>query len=74
MEPMTDQQLAGYLNLSPDEAAIVLPKITPGKRALYDRMRQVEVEAELWVCGLGPKPKDVLIDTVRGTRRRSGWR
>jgi hypothetical protein len=53
---MTDRQLADYLRLTPDEAAIVIPKLSPGKRAVYERMKQVEIEAELWLCGLGPKP------------------
>lgn len=74
MNPMTDQELAEYLHLSADEAAIVIPKLTPAKRAVYDRMKQVEIEAALWVEGLGPKPEGVLIDTEQSTRRRKGWR
>lgn len=71
---MTDAELAEYLHLTPEEAAIVIPKLTPGKRAVYERMKQVEMEAALWVNGLGPKPTGVLIDTDRSTRRRRGWR
>ena len=71
---MTDAELADYLHLTPAEAAIVLPKLTAERRALYDRMKQVEIEAELWAAGLGPKPHGVLIDTERSTRRRKGWR
>lgn len=71
---MDDQQLAEYLHLTPAEAAIVIPKLTPERRAVYDRMKQIEVEAELWADGLGPKPAGVLIDTERSTRRRKGWR
>lgn len=67
---MTDAELAEYLHLTPDEAAIVIPKLTPAKRALYDRMKQVEIEAALWAEGLGPKPQGVLIDTERSVRRR----
>jgi hypothetical protein len=37
-------------------------------------MKQVEIEAALWVEGLGPKPQGVLIDTVRDTKRRKAWR
>lgn len=71
---MTDTELAEYLHLTPTEAAIVIPKLTPWRRALYDRMKQVEIEAALWIEGLGPKPTGVLIDTERSTRRRKGWR
>jgi hypothetical protein len=73
MDPMTDQELAAYLHLTEAEAVIVIPKLTPGKRAVYDRMKQVEIEAALWIDGLGPKPEGVLIDTVRATRRRRSW-
>jgi hypothetical protein len=71
---MTDSELAEYLHLTPAEAAIVIPKLTPERRAVYDRMKQVEIDAALWVEGLGPKPQGVLIDTERSTRRRRGWR
>lgn len=71
---MTDAELAEYLHLTPTEAGIVIPKLTPERRALYDRMKQVEIEAALWAEGLGPKPQGVLIDTERSTRRRKGWR
>lgn len=71
---MTDAELAEYLHLTPADAAIVIPKLTPAKRAVYDRMKQIEIEAALWIDGLGPKPQGVLIDTERGTRRRKFWR
>jgi hypothetical protein len=71
---MNDAELAKYLHLSPEEAAIVIPKLTPARRAVYDRMKQVEIEAALWAVGLGPKPQGVLIDTERSTKRRRGWR
>lgn len=67
---MTDKELSAYLHLTPEQAAIVIPKLTPSRRALYDRMKQVEQEAELWAVGLGPKPKGVLIDTEQAMRRR----
>ena len=71
---MTDAELAEYLHLTPAEAAIVIPKLTPERRAFYDRMRDVVFEYELWKAGLGPKPQGVLIDTVRSTRRYKAWR
>lgn len=71
---MDDAELAKYLHLSPAEAAIVIPKLTPQRRAVYDRMKQVEIEASLWAEGLGPKPQGVLIDTERSTKRRREWK
>jgi hypothetical protein len=71
---MTDAELVEYLNLTPAEAAIIIPKLTPARRAVYDRMQQVAIEAELWAAGLRPKPAGVLIDTVKQTRRRKAWR
>jgi hypothetical protein len=67
---MTDEELTAYLHLTPAEAAIVLPKLTPERRALYARMKQVEVDAILWMQGLGPRPAGVLIDTERSMRRK----
>lgn len=71
---MTDAELAAYLNLSEDEALIVIPKIPPVRRALYARMKQVELEVELWLAGVGPKPQGVLIDTDRSMKRRKASR
>lgn len=71
---MNDTELAEYLHLNAADAAIVTPKLTPQKRAVYDRMRQVEIEVSLWSEGLAQKPQGVLIDTERSTRRRKGWR
>lgn len=70
---MTDAELTAYLHLTPEQAAIVLPKLSLQKRELYDRMKRVEIEAALWAEGLGPKPSGVLIDTERSTRRRLGY-
>ncbi|MGY3582328.1 hypothetical protein ACVIGB_000748 [Bradyrhizobium sp. USDA 4341] len=71
---MTDAELADYLHLSPEEAAAVLPQLTTERRAVYARMKQVEIEAALWADGLGPKPSGVLIDTERSVRRRRAWK
>lgn len=71
---MTDAELAEYLHLTPAEAAIVVPKLTPAKRAVYERMKQVEIEAALWAEGLGPKPQGVLIDTERSASPRRAWK
>lgn len=72
---MTDSELAEYLHLTPEEAAIVIPKLPPEKRRTYDRMKQVEIDVALWMEGLGPDPRrHVMIDTERSTRRRRSWR
>jgi len=39
---LTDKQLAEYLGLNDDDAAIIMPKLTPGRRAAYERMAEVE--------------------------------
>lgn len=65
MDPMTDEELILYCGFTPtdDQEAIQrwLQGLPPARRALYDRMREVELEANLWGAGLGPKPKGVLI-------------
>lgn len=62
---MTDEELTKYLHLTPVEAAIVIPKLTPERRAVYDRMASLETEIFLWENGLGPKPTGVLMDFPR---------
>lgn len=71
---MTDAELAEYLDLTPVEAEIVIPRLTPAKRAVYERLKQVEIEATLWAEGLVPKPQGVLIDTEPSTKQRRAWR
>jgi len=41
---MTDAELTAYLHITPEQAAIVLPKLSQERRRLYDRMKQVELE------------------------------
>lgn len=62
---MTDEQLTAYLHLTSTEAAIIIPKLTAERRAVYDRMASLETEIFLWQNGLGPKPTDVLMDFPR---------
>lgn len=62
---MTDAELAEYLHLTPAEAAIVIPKLTPQRREVYDRMKSLETHIFLWENGLGPKPTNVLMDFDR---------
>ncbi len=58
---MTDTELASFLCLSPDEAAKILPKLSPERRAAYERMAEVTLELNLWQAGLGPKPSGVIV-------------
>lgn len=68
---MTDDELLEFLGIQGKQGATkILASMTPSRRAVYERMKQVEIEAELWANGLGPKPQGVLIDPVRRTRRR----
>ena len=70
-KPMTDAELAKYLHLTDAEAAKILPTFTPEKRALFDRMAEVEFEANLWAAGLGPKPSGVVNRTqIAALKRR----
>lgn len=62
---MTDEELAKYLHLTPEQAVIVIPKFSPQRRAVYDRMASLETEIFLWENGLGPKPSNVLMDFPR---------
>lgn len=72
---MTDEELAKFTGLYPDPRwPQAVKKFTPEQRALFERMAGLEVEVQLWQDGLAPKPAGVLIDTVRSTRRRQGWR
>ena len=74
---MTDQELQEFLGISrcsASDIAKVMATITPEKRKLYERMAAVEIETDLWLACLGPKPEGVLIDTERSTKRRRGWK
>lgn len=58
---MSDAELGAFLGLTPAEAVIAVPKITPEKRALYERMADVYLELQLWEACLGPKPQGVIV-------------
>lgn len=70
---MTDEELAEYAGLTLSEA-VKFRTMFPGKVVAFDRMREVEREAALWIAGVGPKPKGVLLDTDRSVARRRLWR
>ncbi len=73
---MTDAELLRFVGVSDNDPLRdnFLAKLTPEKRALFDRMATLGMEVDLWEAGLGPKPAGVLIDTVRSTSHRRAWR
>lgn len=52
---MDDQSLAAFLNLTEEEAAIIIPGLKAEKRAVFERM--ADVVADL---NMGVVPKDVI--------------
>ena len=59
---MTDLELAKFLGIADDERwPRAIAKLDPKKRAMYERMAQVEIESNLWQAGLGPKPEGVIV-------------
>jgi hypothetical protein len=72
---MTDEELIKYLGIENEPKALAaIGLLPPEKRAAYERMKEIETEIFQWCEGLGPKPKGVLIDTERSTKRRLGWK
>jgi hypothetical protein len=58
---MSDEELIDYLGLGDEStAAQIIAKIAPEKRAVYERMAQVEFEIKLWQEGVAPKPAGVI--------------
>lgn len=53
---MDDASLAAFLNLTDVEAAIIIPKLTPKERALYQRMAEVVVD-----LNTGVVPEGVIV-------------
>lgn len=71
---MSDEELAEWLGLmreTPEVRDKIMASITPERRALYEHMRQVEVDLILWQNGVGPKPTGVIVCEDRH-RRCSG--
>jgi len=63
---MTDRQLAVYLNiLDWNNWEEAIKALSAERRAVFDRMADLEIEIDLWSQGLGPKPKGVLVDSAR---------
>lgn len=62
---MDDASLAAFLNLTEEEAAIIIPSLTPAKRAVYERMAEVEVDLNMGVI-----PEGVIVCHPRCGGRR----
>jgi hypothetical protein len=64
-DPMTDAELTKYLGFKSEDDQVKVAKfiaeLSPERRALYDRMHEVEIEANLWTAGVGPKPEGVIV-------------
>lgn len=68
---MSDLELAKFLGVGWVEGAIIIPALTPRKRAAYERMAEVCDEIDLWQAGVGPKPSGVILcgpKQIRGAR------
>lgn len=66
---MTDEEMAAYI--CPDDVALGLRAVatyTPERRAVIERMAEVEGELMLWQAGVGKKPEGVIICGKREIR------
>lgn len=46
---MDDASLAAFMNLTDDEAAIIIPSLSPEKRAVFERMADVVADINMGV-------------------------
>ena len=63
-EGMSDAELAAFLGISdlPAETRVAfIAGLTPERRALFDRMHDLEGEIMLWQAGVGKKPEGVIL-------------
>ena len=74
MNRMNDTELAAYLGFKETDdqvkVAAFISNLAPARRELYDRMREVEMECNLWTAGLGPKPQGVIVCEEKHSHRR----
>lgn len=68
---MTDDELVKFLGLTCDGEAGVnfVKRLSPTRRALYERMSTIDMEFELWQAGLGPKPEGFVYNPGRRKKR-----
>lgn len=67
-EHMDDASLAAFLNLSDEEAAVIIPAMRPGgkfekKRAVFERMASVVAD-----LNMGIVPDGVIVCKPKGAR------
>lgn len=67
---MDDSDLAAGMGLKPEEAAIILPRLSPERRAAYKRLISLADELNLWSAGLGPKPQGAIVCAEHKRSRR----
>ena len=59
---MTDLELAEFLGFASDKRwPKIIADLKSEKRAIYERMAEVETELHLWEAGLGPLPSGVIV-------------
>ncbi len=63
---MNDEQLAEYLDITPEMVA----QITPDLRATYERMADIETGIDLWRAGVRPKPEGVILCGVKEVKMK----
>lgn len=67
LSPMTDEELAKFMGLTPAQLERQKPTISAEELADYEHMRAVEILIPLWQSGAEPYPTDVSVN--RGRRR-----
>lgn len=60
---MDDESLAVYLGLNAEDAAKFIPKLTAERRAIYERMAEVEID-----LNMGVVPDGVIVCNPRSCR------
>jgi hypothetical protein len=65
---LPDIELADFLGLNADEAAKILPNLTPEKRAAYEHMHDKYMQIMLWEEGVAPFPDGAIVDGPRQIR------
>jgi hypothetical protein len=71
---VTNERLAefiGITDLTPDMQSKFIDGLSPERRALFERMAELEGEIMLWQAGVGKKPQGVILcgkKEIRGAR------
>lgn len=72
MSDMTDEELRQFINCTPEEFAIIRPKLSAGEIKMFNAMRNLENDLTLWQEGLGPKPKNAIICGCKEVKHGGG--